>query len=195
MFVNRQALLDNFGQYLKILDNIAQHWQALYLHCWQGWKTDSFDKTEPRMSFSWVQKNKRTCRGEFLFCKTLIYEFHPPLLLSYCQHPHSPPADSPCGIDPGATWRGRHVSGSRYFPGPGWQVILIISWSTLAWKLLSSIVCNSILDLWMVLYKTATSSYFQNLAFLFTCWWWQAVLQCLETFRELPHLKTIVCSV
>ena len=126
------------------------------------------------------------------FSKTLIYEFHPPLLLSYCQHPHSPPADSPCGIDPGATWRGRHVSGSRYFPGPGWQVILIISWSTLAWKLLSSIVCNSILDLWMVLYKTATSSYFQNLAFLFTCWWWQAVLQCLETFRELPHLKTIM---
>ena len=31
MFVNRQALLDNFGQYLKILDNIGQHWQALYI--------------------------------------------------------------------------------------------------------------------------------------------------------------------
>merc|ERR1719500_1597517 len=112
-------ILDNCGQYLKILDNIEQHWQALYIA-----GKDERQTHLTRLSRgcpSGFQKNKRTCRGEFLFCKTLIYEFHPPLLLSLCQHPHSPPADSPCGIDPGATW-----------------------------KLLSSIVCNSILDLLVV---------------------------------------------
>ena len=69
-------------------------------------------------------KNRGTCSlstagVNMTFSNTgvnMLSDEYPPLLLSYCQHPHSPPADSPCGIDPGATWRERHVSGSR------WQV-------------------------------------------------------------------------
>ena len=124
MFVNRRAILGNFVRYWTTLDNIGRPYTLLARMkdrlIWQDWAEGALlmvSKEQENMQ-GWISPAPKRLfqnRGWYI-------EFYPPLLLSYCQHPHSPPAESPCGIDPGATWWERHRSGLRYFSGSVWQL-------------------------------------------------------------------------
>ena len=104
------------------------------------------------------------------FCQ---YDFYPPLHLSYCQQPHSPPADSPCGIDPGATWKGRNPSGlnERRRNLSGWerQNEIFFGWQIkICFRL--SMINDNFLELWMA-YWNIFQAVNDQLKYFSSCGW------------------------